>query len=215
MNTSAKSKRKLEKFINSSGSRDKNKKKDINRLNLSGSNKDNNSNNSKEKRKYKYEYSNLRGNDYTNTLSDEEEEKNILSGLIKEGFISLDENNENLFKNDKNFNIDKLSFKEVDFEKILQKIIFLNKSLKNTQSERKKLENEYNIYSNTLNESKSNTISYQEKDNLTKNNINKIEIKEKNNTIPKYNYSSILKKYEDDLQFFKELIQVNNLDEFK
>ena len=213
MNTSAKSKRKLEKFVNSSGSRDKNKNKDINKLNLSGSNKDNNFNNSTEKRKYKYEYSNLRGNDYTNTLSDEEEEKNILSGLIKEGFISMDEYNENQFKNDKNFNIDKLSFKEVDFEKILQKIIFLNKSLKNTQSERKKLENEYNIYSNSLNESKSNTISYQEKDNLTKNNINKIEIKEKNNTIPKYNYSSILKKYEDDLKFFKELIQANNLDD--
>ena len=213
MNTSAKSKRKLEKFVNSSGSRDKNKNKDINKLNLSGSNKDNNFNNSTEKRKYKYEYSNLRGNDYTNTLSDEEEEKNILSGLIKEGFISMDEYNENQFKNDKNFNIDKLSFKEVDFEKILQKIIFLNKSLKNTQSQRKKMENEYNIYSNTLNESKSNTISYQEKDNLIKNNINKIEIKEKSNTIPKYNYSNILKKYEDDLKFFKELIQANNLDE--
>ena len=44
-------------------------------------------------------------------------------------------------------------------------------------------------------------------------NINKIEIKEKSNTIPKYNYSNILKKYEDDLKFFKELIQANNLDE--
>ena len=207
--TSGKSKRKLEKFINSSGSREKNK----NRVNFKSPNKDNN--NSPEKRKYQYEYSNVKGNDYINTISDEEEEKNIFSGLIKEGFISMDEHNENELKNDKNFNIDKLEFKEVDLEKILQKIIFLNKSLKNTQSERKKLEKEYSIYTNTINESKSNTISYQENDTLNKNNINKIEINDKNNTVPRNKkiYSNILKKYEDDLKYFKELIQSNNFDE--
>ena len=61
MNTSDKSKRKFEKFLNINNSREKNRNKD-NKLNISNVSKDNSYNNT-EKRKYQYEFSNSKRND--------------------------------------------------------------------------------------------------------------------------------------------------------
>ena len=204
MNTSDKSKRKFEKFINSS-SREKNRNKE-NKLNISNISKDNNSYNSTEKRKYKYEYSNSKINDINiNVLKNDDEEKNILLGLIKEGLISIDELNENEI-----FNINNIKLKEIDLEKIMKKIIFLNKSLKSTQAEKNRLKNEEYTFVNSINK-KNNIKSNNNTDKKGKNVnifINK-DIYSKNNP-------DILKKYEDDLKYFTELINDNNkYDEFK
>ena len=204
MNTSDKSKRKFEKFINSS-SREKNRNKE-NKLNISNISKDNNSYNSTEKRKYKYEYSNSKINDINiNVIKNDDEEKNILLGLIKEGLISIDELNENEI-----FNINNIKLKEIDLEKIMKKIIFLNKSLKSTQAEKNRLKNEEYTFVNSINK-KNNIKSNNNTDKKGKNVnifINK-DIYSKNNP-------DILKKYEDDLKYFTELINDNNkYDEFK
>ena len=91
-------------------------------------------------------------------------------------------------------------------EKILKKILLLNKSLKDTKSEIKKLENEENTFSDAINESRQNTLSQNNKDN-----------KEKVNNSKYYNGKSndILKKYEEDLKFLNELMNENdqNIDE--
>ncbi len=209
-NTSGKRRKNLEKFLNTSGSKEK-KNKTI-------------SNNSKEKHQYKYEYSNVK-KDYQyniHTIQNDEEGKNILIGLIKEGLISVDE-----FEFDENkFDINNLNYKDINLEKILQKLLFLNKSLKNTQNERKKLENEQTNYLNTYNESKISNISHQENNskgkdtnnNSINNNINdvKVNLRGKGNNGDANKFNEILKKYEDDLKFLEELIVTNNnYDEFK
>ena len=204
-NTSGKRRKNLEKFLNTSGSREK-KNKTI-------------SNNSKEKHQYKYEYSNVYN---IHTIQNDDEGKNILIGLIKEGLISVDE-----FEFDENkFDINNLNYKDINLEKILQKLLFLNKSLKNTQNERKKLENEQTNYLNTYNESKISNISHQENNskgkdpnnNSINNNINdvKVNLRGKGNNGDANKFNEILKKYEDDLKFLEELIVTNNnYDEFK
>ena len=209
-NTSGKRRKNLEKFLNTSGSREK-KNKTI-------------SNNSKEKHQYKYEYSNVKKDCQYNihTIQNDDEGKNILIGLIKEGLISVDE-----FEFDeKKFDINNLNYKDINLEKILQKLLFLNKSLKNTQNERKKLENEQTNYLNTYNESKISNISHQENNskgkdpnnNSINNNINdvKVNLRGKGNNGDANKFNEILKKYEDDLKFLEELIVTNNnYDEFK
>lgn len=223
MSTSKKNKKKLEKFLNNNNSRDKNKDQENNKLNFNNINKDSGSiNNSCEKKKYQYEYSNSKMNHINLDMKNDEEEKNILLGLVKEGLISLDELSENRLKDERNYDINNIKFKDINIGNILQKIIFLNKSLNNTHLEILKLENEHNTFTNAINESKSNSIS---QDN---NSINK-EINNNDNT--EYNYKinndiiinnnnkskEILKKYEDDLKFFTELINSlnNNYEEFK
>ena len=203
MNNSDKSKRKFEKFLNNSREKNRNK---VNQLNINNISKDNSSYNNTEKRGYKFEYSNSKNDDINlNIIKNDEEEKNILLGLIKEGLISIDELNENEI-----YNINNIKFKEIDLEKIMKKIVFLNKSLKNTQSEKNKLKNEEYTLLNSINE-KNNNKSNNNIDKIGKNInifINK-DINSKNN-------SEILKKYEDDLKYFTELINDNNnYDEFK
>ena len=193
MNNSEKPKRKLEKFLNSSGNKEKNK----NRLTFNNINKDNSLNNSSENKKYKYEYSNLKG-DYAdiNLNKNDDEEKNILLGLVKEGLISLDNLEESELKNNDKIDINNIKYKEVKLEKIMKKLIFLNKSLKDTKNERMKLENEQNTFLNAIN-------------NNYKNDVN-------NNIKKNYNFNDILKKYNNDLKYFEEIIISNkNSDDFK
>ena len=226
-NTSGKPKRKLEKFLTTSRSREKNKT--ISKLNTSNLNNDTSPNNSSEKRQYKYEYANVK-KDYINnisTIKNDEEGKNILVGLVKEGLISIDEPELDESKID----INNLKYKEINLEKLFQKLLFLNKSLNSSQNERKKLENEQNTFLNAVNETKSNNESKdmeQEKNNDINNNKRnmRVNLREKENnedigddTIGKNrnNFNEILKKYEEDLKFFEDLISNNNnnYNEFK
>ena len=221
-NTSGKPKRKLEKFLNTSGSHEK-KNKTISKLNISNIKKDTSPNNSSEKKRYKYEYTNA-NIDYMNnisTIKNNEEEKNIIAGLIKEGLISLDEPEYDENKID----IRNLKYKEINLDKIFQKLLFLNKTLKNTQTERKKLENEQNTFLDAVNENKK---SNEYKDIDKYNNINndknnrrdiKAEVIQKDNNednIDKKKFDEILKRYEEDLKFLGDLmIANNNYEEFK
>ena len=199
-------KKKFEKFINYTGARDKHKEREINQLNM---NKE--FFNNTDKKKYQYEYSNVKDNEVNiNLIKNDEEEKNILLGLVKEGLISLDELSENEIKGDEKYDINNIQIKDINMEKIIRKILFLNKSLKDTKLEKIKLENEQNTFSNAINESRTNTSGRDNKDN----NNNYIYNDKYNN----YNRKSkdILNKYEDDLMFFSELInENNNCDEFK
>ena len=213
MNDSERAKRKLEKFLNTSGSKEKNK----NRINFNNINKDNSLNNSSEKKKYKYEYSNLK-RDYANInlIKNDDEEKNILLGLIKEGLISLHDLDESKLKNDDKIDINNIKYKEINIEKIIQKLIFLNKSLKKTQNERMKLENEQNLFLNEVNGNKLNNIYRQDNNNKNIYINNNYKNAVNNKLSGKYNYNDILKKYNDDLKYFGELIIYNNnSNEFK
>ena len=103
--------------------------------------------------------------------------------------------------------------------------MFLNKTLKNTQTERKKLENEQNTFLDAVNENKK---SNEYKDIDKYNNINndknnrrdiKAEVIQKDNNednIDKKKFDEILKRYEEDLKFLGDLmIANNNYEEFK
>ena len=155
------------------------------------------------------------------TIKNNEEEKNIIAGLIKEGLISLDEPEYDENKID----IRNLKYKEINLDKIFQKLLFLNKTLKNTQTERKKLENEQNTFLDAVNENKK---SNEYKDIDKYNNINndknnrrdiKAEVIQKDNNednIDKKKFDEILKRYEEDLKFLGDLmIANNNYEEFK
>lgn len=222
MSTSGKSRRNVEKFLNNS--KENNKIREINKINFSNINKNNNSNsNSTEKRRYQYEYSNSKRNDNINlnSIKNDEDEKNILLGLIKEGFITLDELSEKELYNDKKYDINNLQFKNINLEKIINKIIFLNKSLKNTQAQRIQLENERNTFINAINECNPNNKNSLQINNNIKKDINddnnnlkgSFQINDKNdNMISK----EIIKRYENDLNYFEELIKENNnFDDFK
>ena len=105
MNSSGKSKRKLEKFLNNN--REKNEAKESNKLNANSYSRNNN--NSYEKKKYQYEYSNLKQDDIDiNSIKNDSDEKNILSGLINEGLISLNELSENYLLESQEYDINNL-----------------------------------------------------------------------------------------------------------
>ena len=214
MNTTGKAKRKFEKFINTSNnSRENNKNKDFNKLNISNISKENKSYNNTEKRRYQFEYSNSKKDDINlNLIKNDEEEKNILLGLIKEGLISIDEPNENEIKNNTAYDIDNIKINEFDLEKIMKKILFLNKSLKNAQMEKYKLKNEENVFLNAIDKDNLNKNINNIGKNENENNINIIINKESSNK----NDLEILKKYEHDLNYITELIKTNNdYNEFK
>ena len=209
--SATRNKKKFEKFINYTGGRDKQKDREINKININTD-----ITNSSEKKKYQYEYSNRKDDKIDlNLIKNDEEEKNILFNLIKEGLLSLDELSEIDLKDDKKYDIHNLQFKDINMEKILKKILLLNKSLKDTKLEIKKLENEENTFSDAINESRQNTISQNNKD------IKDIkDFKEKENNNNKYyngKSNDILKKYEEDLKFLNQLINENdnNFDEIK
>ena len=217
MNSSGKSKRKLEKFLNNN--REKNEEKDSYKLNSNGYSRNNN--NSYEKKKYQYEYSNVKPEDINiNSIKNGDDEKNILIGLINEGLVSLNELSENYLLESQEYDINNLQFKDINYEKLIKKIIFLNKSLKNTQNEKFKLESEYDTFSNAINESnlnnKINMYSQNENNNFINQNRNgtnyNIDLSKTNNM----KSQEILKKYVEDLNYFSDLIKINNnCDEFK
>ena len=217
MNSSGKSKRKLEKFLNNN--REKNEDKDSYKLNNNSYSRNNN--NSYEKKKYQYEYSNAKQEDIDiNSIKNDDDEKNILIGLINEGLVSLNELSENYLLESQEYDINNLQFKDINYEKLIKKIIFLNKSLKNTQNERFKLESEHETFSNAINESnlnnKINMYSQNENSNFINQNRNgtnnNIDLSKTNNM----KSQEILKKYIEDLNYFSDLININNnCDEFK
>ena len=96
----------------------------------------------------------------------------------------------------------------------------MNKSLKNTQNEKFKLESEHDTFSNAINESnlnnKNNIYSPNENNNFINNNRNGTKYNIDLSKISNTKSQEILKKYKEDLNFFSDLIKINNnCDEFK
>ena len=210
MKASEKSKKKLEKFLNSS--REKGADKD--KLNFNN----NRNNNIRQQRKYQYEYSNAKQTEMKlNLIKNDDEEKNILLGLVKEGLITL--NDYNQLQENQPYDINNIQFKEINLQKLMEKILFLNKTLKNTQAEKNNLENEHDTFMNAINESKRNSrINIDSQDNNNNKymiNNNYINMDNTNNNYIN-SQNILLKKYEDDLNYFNDLIKTNNNnDEFK
>ena len=146
----------------------------------------------------------------------DDDEKNILLGLLKEGLISLDNLEESELKNNDKIDINNIKYKEVKLEKIMQKLIFLNKSLKDTKNERMKLENEQNTFLNAINGNKINNVFNNINNKININVNNNYKNDENNNIMKNYNFNDILKKYNNDLKYFEEIIISNkNSDDFK
>jgi len=142
-------------------------------------------------------------------LNNNIDEKNLIKELINEGVISLEKKEE---QNEDVFDINNI--KDMNYEKMFKKIIDLNRSLKSLQIDKYRLSNEKNMFVNGFNENvqKRNDLdkdlnfmknyNYSNDDNLLDNR------KYLCNT---YNKEKLLKQYEEDLNFFYELLlEFNN-----
>ena len=206
MSSSSKSKKSVAKFINSDKEKKNNNK--INNslsnnksINSNNENKDDKNINIKEFNNLDNENNNINKNIAKNVLN----MNNIqIDGLINEGIISLKD-----YKKEKQNILDINNIESMDYEKILKKIMCLNSSLKSLEKEKFRLNNEKSVFLNGFNES-----NYKRNDNLKdlnffqnfnySNDDNYSDNKRYlSNT---HNKNDLLKQYEDDLNFFNDLI---------
>ena len=206
MSSSEKSKKSVDKFINIEKERKTNKSKEKVKLN------NNNDINFETSKNSDYKNDNLsekiislNENNNINIIDKNKSyTENQIKELIDEGVISIEKKetqSENVF--------DINNIKEMDYEKMFKKIIELNRALKKLQIDKYRLKNEKNIFLNGFNENseKRNNIgndlnflknyNYSNDDNFSDNR------KYLCNT---YNKEKLLKQYEEDLNFFNELL---------
>ena len=133
---------------------------------------------------------------------------NKIKELIKEGIISIKSKNDS-----KEIFFDINNIKNIDYEKLLKKIINLNRTLNSIQSENMRLINEKKIFSNEFKNLN------QKSDDKGKDLISFPDIKYRNDNIKNTNLQNLLKtknkeellkKYENDLDFFDEFIKEFN-----
>ena len=206
MSSSEKSKKSVDKFINIEKERKTNKSKEKVKLNNNNDINFENSKNSDYKNDNLSEkIISLNENNNINIIeNDKSYTENQIKELIDEGVISIEKKetqSENVF--------DINNIKEMDYEKMFKKIIELNRALKKLQIDKYRLKNEKNIFLNGFNENseKRNDIgkdlnflknyNYSNDDNFSDNR------KYLCNT---YNKEKLLKQYEEDLNFFNELL---------
>ena len=206
MSSSEKSKKSVDKFINIEKERKTNKSKEKVKLNNNNDINFENSKNSDYKNDNLSEkIISLNENNNINIIEkDKSYTENQIKELIDEGVISIEKKetqSENVF--------DINNIKEMDYEKMFKKIIELNRALKKLQIDKYRLKNEKNIFLNGFNENseKRNDIgkdlnflknyNYSNDDNFSDNR------KYLCNT---YNKEKLLKQYEEDLNFFNELL---------
>ena len=206
MSSSSKSKKNLERFINND--KEKNSSEKINNKNKFIYNNKIPENNSDflELNKSKNE------KNYKNLKIDQEKniENNQINELIEEGIILLKKN-----KNPKEPLLDNNDIESINYEKMLKKIIDLNRSLISIKTEKHRLNNEKNIFSKGLNEINQKT-NINDKEVIFFPNINyknnDYSSAKKQNSLNENNKEEILKQYQDDLNFFNELINEFNED---
>ena len=206
MSSSEKSKKSVDKFINIEKERKTNKSKEKVKLNNNNDINFENSKNSDYKNDNLSEkIISLNENNNINIIEkDKSYTENQIKELIDEGVISIEKKetqSENVF--------DINNIKEMDYEKMFKKIIELNRALKKLQIDKYRLKNEKNIFLNGFNENseKRNDLgkdlnflknyNYSNDDNFSDNR------KYLCNT---YNKEKLLKQYEEDLNFFNELL---------
>ena len=214
MNSTEKSKKSDEK-LNNSDKEKNNNEKIINNLNrieesfniISNNNKfinvKNKNNDSKNSRSFESNNKTKNEKDNSNMKIKLEKNKsiNIINDLVKDGIISL---KKNTIIKDPFLDINRIEY--MNYEKIMKKIIDLNRSLNSIQIEKFRLNNERNIFSNGLNE-----ISQKKTSNDDKEKFLSASNEDKNNNL--YNYNSevrLLNHFEEDLNFFDELMKEFN-----
>ena len=207
MSSSERSK-KSNKKVNSIDKKMKNDEK-VNLSNNKSSNNNNNKNNN-----FKNENSlgyNNKKDDYININKKSIEKSNNINKikeLIDERIISL-KNKED--KKDISFDINNIN--DINYEKMFKKIIELNRTLKNLQVEKIRLKKEKNIFLNGVNENTQNRNGNGKELNLLQNyNYSNDDNYSDNrqylcNT---YNKEGLLKQYEEDLNYFNDLIMEFN-----
>ena len=209
MSSSGKPIKSLEKFINSD--REKNNNEKLNNI-LNNNNKSINSNKKipDNANNNLIEYNKLNNGKNNLDIKLDERNNNIINELIKEGIISLKKN-----KNSKESVFDINNIEEMNYEKMLKKIIDLNRSLKSIKEGKHRLNNEKNIFSKELNEINQKR-NIDEKEAIAFSNIN---FKNNDNYSDKKEYilnddtkEELLKQYKNDLDFFNELINEFNED---
>ena len=187
MSSSSKSKKNLERFINND--KEKNSGEKINFLELNKSKNEKN---------------------YNNLKIDQEKniENNQINELIEEGIILLKKN-----KNPKELFLDNNDIESINYEKMLKKIIDLNRSLISIKTEKHRLNNEKNIFSKGLNEI-NQKANINDKDVIFFPNINYKNTGNNSDRKPKSlndnNKEELMKQYQEDLNFFSELVNEFN-----
>ena len=207
MSSSSKSKKSLEKFINND--KEKNNSEKIN-------NKNKFINNDKIPENYKdllelNKQKNEKNNIPFKIDQEKNNENNQINELIEEGIIFLKKN-----KNPKDPILDINNIESMNYEKMLKKIIELNRSLNSIKTEKHRLNNEKNIFSKGLNEINQKTnLNAKEViffPNINYKNIDYSSAKKQNSLNDNNNKEEILKQYQEDLNFFNELINEFNND---
>ena len=206
MSSSSKSKKNLERFINND--KEKNSSEKINNKNKFIYNNKIPENNSDflELNKSKKE------KNYKNLKIDQEKniENNQINELIEEGIIFLKKN-----KNPKGPVFDNNDIESMDYEKMLKKIIDLNRSLSAIKAEKNRLNNERNIFSKGLNEI-NQKANINDKDMVFFPNINYKNTgnnsARKQKSLNDNNKEELMKQYQEDLNFFNELVNEFNED---
>ena len=206
MSSSSKSKKNLERFINNDKEKNSSEKiNDKNKFIYNNKIPENNSdflelNKSKNEKNYK------------NLKIDQEKniENNQINELIEEGIIFLKKN-----KNPKGPVFDNNDIESMDYEKMLKKIIDLNRSLSAIKAEKNRLNNERNIFSKGLNEI-NQKANINDKDVIFFPNINYKNTGNNSARKPKSlndnNKEELMKQYQEDLNFFSELVNEFNED---
>ena len=206
MSSSSKSKKNLERFINNDKEKNSSEKiNDKNKFIYNNKIPENNSdflelNKSKNEKNYK------------NLKIDQEKniENNQINELIEEGIILLKKN-----KNPKEPFLDNNDIESINYEKMLKKIIDLNRSLISIKTEKYRLNNEKNIFSKGLNEI-NQKANINDKDVIFFPNINYKNTGNNSARKPKSlndnNKEELMKQYQEDLNFFSELVNEFNED---
>ena len=206
MSSSSKSKKNLERFINND--KEKNSSEKINNKNKFIYNNKIPENNSDflelNKSKNEKNYKNLKVDQEKNI------ENNQINELIEEGIIFLKKN-----KNPKGPVFDNNDIESMDYEKMLKKIIDLNRSLSAIKAEKNRLNNERNIFSKGLNEI-NQKANINDKDVIFFPNINYKNTgnnsARKQKSLNDNNKEELMKQYQEDLNFFNELVNEFNED---
>ena len=128
----------------------------------------------------------------------------------EEGIIFLKKN-----KNPKGPVLDNNDIESMDYEKMLKKIIDLNRSLNSIKTEKHRLNNERNIFSKGLNEI-NQKANINDKDVIFFPNINYKNTgnnsARKQKSLNDNNKEELMKQYQEDLNFFNELVNEFNED---
>jgi len=192
-------------------STDKKKKNDekVN-LNINKSSSNNHNKNNEFKNENSLEYNNLKI-DYNNINKKSIEKRNNhnkIKELIDGKIISLKKEDD---KKEMSFDFNNIN--DINYEKMFKKIIELNRALKNLQVEKIRLKKEKNIFLNGFNENTQNRNGLGKELNLLQNyNYSNDDNYSDNrqylcNT---YNKEGLLKQYEEDLNYFNDLMMEFN-----